>query len=91
MTRAFGTLFFVVHVQNSLFLSFRYDNHEDKERMIIMSNKKKPTPKRAAPLLVQFGIYTAILFVSNGISSFFPIGFPVPAPVIGLILQSTIS
>lgn len=56
-----------------------------------MSNKKKPTPKRAAPLLVQFGIYTAILFVSNGISSFFPIGFPVPAPVIGLILQSTIS
>ncbi|KZU31987.1 Antiholin-like protein LrgA [Lactiplantibacillus plantarum] len=51
-----------------------------------MSNKKKPTLKGAAPLLVQFGIYTAILFVSNGISSFFPIGFPVPAPVIGLIL-----
>lgn len=48
---------------------------------------KNTTPKpKSAPLFVQFGIYTAILFVANGISSFFPASLPVPAPVIGLIL-----
>ncbi|MCC7666461.1 CidA/LrgA family protein [Liquorilactobacillus satsumensis] len=40
----------------------------------------------AAPLLVQMGIYTTILFVSNLISGLFPKSFPVPAPVIGMIL-----
>lgn len=48
---------------------------------------KNTTPKpKSAQLFVQFGIYTAILFVANVISSFFPASLPVPAPVIGLIL-----
>lgn len=43
----------------------------------------KPTP---APILVQMGIFAAILFVSSLISPLFPASFPVPTPVIGLIL-----
>lgn len=51
-----------------------------------MKISKQTTSKKAAPLLVQLGIYTVILFVANAISSLFPASFPVPAPVIGLIL-----
>ncbi len=47
--------------------------------------KPEKSPK-SAPFLVQFGIYAAILFVANILSSLFPPNFPVPATVIGLIL-----
>ncbi|KRM96965.1 effector of murein hydrolase LrgA [Liquorilactobacillus aquaticus DSM 21051] len=45
--------------------------------------KKKTQP---APLLAQMGIYASILFISNIISSLAPASFPVPAPVVGMIL-----
>ena len=57
-----------------------------KERILIMKTKNTTPKPKSAPLFVQFGIHTAILFVANGISSFFPASLPVPAPVIGLIL-----
>lgn len=46
-----------------------------------MDNKDKKTP-----LLVQMGIFAAILFVSQIISSLFPPTFVVPAPLIGMII-----
>lgn len=41
---------------------------------------------KSAPILVQMGIFAAVLFVSSLISPLFPASFPVPTPVIGLIL-----
>lgn len=50
-------------------------------------NKNATTKKtKPAPFLVQMGIYASILFVSNIISSLVPASFPVPAPVIGMLL-----
>ncbi|ULQ50191.1 CidA/LrgA family protein [Liquorilactobacillus nagelii] len=51
-----------------------------------MKTTKQTPSKKAASLLAQLGIYTVILFIANAISSLFPASFPVPAPVIGLIL-----
>lgn len=42
--------------------------------------------KKAAPILVQMGIFAAILFVSALISSLFPKSFVVPTPLIGMII-----
>lgn len=42
--------------------------------------------KNEAPILLQMGIYSCILFISNIISSLFPASMPVPTPVIGLII-----
>lgn len=39
-----------------------------------------------APILLQMFIFAAVLFVSSLISNCFPKSFPVPTPVIGLIL-----
>lgn len=50
-----------------------------------MKKKNMKTPK-SAPLLVQMFIYAAILFVSQVISELMPKSFPVPTPVIGLVL-----
>ncbi|MDN2453215.1 CidA/LrgA family protein [Lactobacillus sp. UCMA15818] len=47
-----------------------------------MMNSKK----NGASVLLQMGIYSAILFVSNIISNLFPASMPVPTPVIGLII-----
>lgn len=47
-------------------------------------------PQKDAPLLVQMGIFAAILFVSSLISPLFPPEFPVPTPVIGLIILYTL-
>ncbi|KRL05879.1 CidA/LrgA family protein [Liquorilactobacillus oeni] len=47
-------------------------------------NKKSAAKK--APLLVQMGIYASLLFISNLASGLFPKSFPVPAPVIGMVL-----
>lgn len=41
---------------------------------------------KAAPILIQMGIFAAVLFVSSLISPLFPATFPVPTPVIGLVL-----
>ncbi|GAY72663.1 CidA/LrgA family protein [Lentilactobacillus kosonis] len=41
---------------------------------------------KEAPILIQMGIFAAVLFVSSLISPLFPAGFPVPTPVIGLVL-----
>lgn len=40
-----------------------------------------------APILQQMGIFAAVLFVSSLISPLFPASFPVPTPVIGLVLM----
>ncbi|WP_233553577.1 CidA/LrgA family protein [Lactobacillus sp. ESL0228] len=50
--------------------------------MVFMEEKKV----KSAPILVQMFIYAAILFVSQVISDLMPKSFPVPTPVIGLIL-----
>lgn len=50
-----------------------------------MKKGNKETPK-SAPILVQMFIYAAILFVSQIISDLMPKSFPVPTPVIGLVL-----
>lgn len=50
-----------------------------------MKKENKETPK-SAPILVQMFIYAAILFVSQIISDLMPKSFPVPTPVIGLVL-----
>nr|WP_125640757.1 CidA/LrgA family protein [Levilactobacillus tangyuanensis] len=42
--------------------------------------------KPASPILIQMGIFAAILFVSSLISPLFPASFPVPTPVIGLVI-----
>lgn len=52
---------------------------------LLMSQNSSTEPK-AAPVLLQMGIFAAILFVSGLISPLFPANFPVPTPVIGLIL-----
>lgn len=41
---------------------------------------------KSAPILVQMFIYAAILFVAQVISDLIPQSFPVPTPVIGLVL-----
>ena len=46
--------------------------------------KKEKT--KSAPILVQMFIYAAILFVAQIISDLMPKSFPVPTPVIGLVL-----
>ncbi|AWM75939.1 murein hydrolase regulator LrgA [Lactobacillus sp. ESL0261] len=46
--------------------------------------KKEKT--KSAPILVQMFIYAAILFVAQVISDLMPKSFPVPTPVIGLVL-----
>lgn len=48
--------------------------------------EKKQPEKKAAPILVQMGIFAAILFVSALISSLFPKSFVVPIPLIGMII-----
>lgn len=48
--------------------------------------EKKQPEKKAAPILVQMGIFAAILFVSDLISSLFPKSFVVPTPLIGMII-----
>ncbi len=48
--------------------------------------EKKPAEKKAAPILVQMGIFAAILFVSSLISSLFPASFVVPTPLIGMVI-----
>lgn len=45
-----------------------------------------PDEKKDAPILIQMGIFAAVLFVSSLISPLFPANFPVPVPVVGLIL-----
>lgn len=55
-----------------------------------MDKQKQEAPKteekKSAPILVQLGIFSAVLMVSFLISPLFPASFPVPAPVIGLVL-----
>lgn len=46
----------------------------------------KPEEKKAAPILVQMGIFAAVLFVSQLISALFPSSFVVPTSLIGMIL-----
>lgn len=48
--------------------------------------EKKQPEKKAAPILVQMGIFAAILFVSALISSLFPASFVVPTPLIGMVI-----
>ncbi len=48
--------------------------------------KKETQKEKSAPLLVQMFIYAAILFVSQILSDLIPKSFPVPTPVIGLVL-----
>ena len=55
-----------------------------------MDKKEKQTPakeeKKAAPILIQMGIFGAILFVSQLISDLFPDSFVVPTPLVGMML-----
>ena len=55
-----------------------------------MDKKEKQTPakeeKKAAPILIQMGIFGAILFVSPQISDLFPASCVVPTPVVGMML-----
>lgn len=46
----------------------------------------KEKKSKEAPILVQMGIFAAILFVSQLISDLFPKSFVVPTPLIGMIL-----
>lgn len=46
----------------------------------------KQEEKKAAPILVQMGIFGTILFVSQFISDLFPASFVVPTPLIGMVL-----
>ncbi|GEO74623.1 effector of murein hydrolase LrgA [Levilactobacillus namurensis DSM 19117] len=39
-----------------------------------------------SPILIQMGIFAAILFVSSLLSPLFPASFPVPTPVMGLVI-----
>lgn len=48
--------------------------------------EKKQPEKKAAPILVQMGIFATILFVSALISSLFPKSFVVPTPLIGMVI-----
>lgn len=47
---------------------------------------KEEKKVESAPILVQMGIFATVLFVSSLISSLFPPSFPVPTPVIGLVI-----
>lgn len=49
-----------------------------------MSEKEKTT--NSAPILIQMLIYAAVLFVSQFISNLMPESFPLPTPVVGLVL-----
>ncbi|CAJ1226583.1 murein hydrolase transporter LrgA [Levilactobacillus zymae] len=58
-----------------------------------MTTQDKVTPttpteatETPSPILIQMGIFAAVLFVSSLISPLFPASFPVPTPVIGLVL-----
>ena len=46
----------------------------------------KKEKKEAAPLIVQLGIFAAVLMASQLISSLFPANFVVPTPLIGMVL-----
>ena len=48
--------------------------------------KGKAEKTKSAPILVQMFIYATILFASQIISDLMPKSFPVPTPVIGLVL-----
>ena len=48
--------------------------------------KEESQKQKSAPILVQMLIYATILFVSQIISDLMPKSFPVPTPVIGLVL-----
>lgn len=50
-----------------------------------MENKPK-SKKSETSIIVQMGIFAVILFISYLISALFPKNFPVPAPVVGLII-----
>ncbi|MDF7671865.1 CidA/LrgA family protein [Lactobacillus sp. ESL0701] len=49
-------------------------------------DKNKESEHKSAPLLFQMLVYAAILFASQLISEVMPKNFPVPTPVIGLVL-----
>lgn len=49
-----------------------------------MSEKEKTV--NSAPILIQMLIYAAVLFVSQFISNLMPKSFPLPTPVVGLVL-----
>ncbi|MBH9985962.1 CidA/LrgA family protein [Lactobacillus sp. M0403] len=51
-----------------------------------MMKKEESQKQKSAPILVQMLIYATILFVSQIISDLMPKSFPVPTPVIGLVL-----
>lgn len=46
--------------------------------------------KDSAPIIVQMGIYAVILFISYLLASLLPQSFPIPTPVIGLMLLYTL-
>lgn len=48
--------------------------------------KRENDKKAAVPILVQMGIFAAILFIAQLISDLFPKSFVVPTPLIGMIL-----
>lgn len=48
--------------------------------------KTPQTDKKSAPILFQMMIYAVILFVAQLISQTLPPAFPIPTPVIGLVL-----
>ncbi|WP_137596683.1 CidA/LrgA family protein [Paucilactobacillus kaifaensis] len=49
-------------------------------------DKQKKSEQKSAPILIQMGIFAGVLFVASLISPLFPKNFPVPTPVIGLVL-----
>jgi len=51
------------------------------------ATKTAPAEHEPAPILQQMGIFAGVLFVSSLISPLFPKSFPVPTPVIGLVLM----
>lgn len=60
--------------------------------VFIMSDKQQNAEStksvhEPAPILYQIAIFTGVLFVSSLISPLFPDSFPVPTPVIGLVLM----
>ncbi|MFD1418214.1 CidA/LrgA family protein [Companilactobacillus keshanensis] len=55
-------------------------NKTEKERIA------EEEQKDASPVIIQLGIFAAVLFVSNILSVIMPKAFPVPVPVWGLII-----
>lgn len=49
-------------------------------------DKQSKREQKSAPILIQMGIFAGVLFVASLISPLFPKNFPVPTPVIGLVL-----